>query len=212
LAVDGLTTVQRVVSARAPHESFTPVWRRSSGAGADPVAGAPSGLVVCCFPDLVDVPIPVVDHVRGYLDMSPTRGAHARLGRNQAAPRLDDSASGGCPTTWNRCAAGRTGDLGRGPDAGQLRQPDQHRDSGSRCGPGWNCPPTAPSAPESAPRVNTGFRAPEVPWIGADERGGLAQLFEIETVTRRSGFDELTHGGGHDVVAVQGTPRRGWIR
>ena len=71
---------RRVISARELHESFTPMldevdWARERTRSPQELLALvlllKSYQKLGCFPDLFEVPIPVVDHVRGLLELGP---------------------------------------------------------------------------------------------------------------------------------------------
>jgi len=199
---------KRTVTARELHELFTPSvgeieWAKGLTRSAEHLLA----LVVLLksfqrlgyFPDLYEVPVVVVDHVRGYLEM----GAEV-----EAAHESDRTAER--HRAWIRQRVGVVRDMGQARKLaeqaihGAVQTKDNPADLINvaleelvRAGlelPGYST--LEEMAGRIREEVNAGFHAAILARLGPFERERLLGLLRVDSASRRSRFDDLKRPAG----------------
>jgi hypothetical protein len=199
---------KRAVSDRELHESFTPGLAESKWARE--LTRSPEhclALVVWLksfqrlgyFPDLFEVPIAVVEHVRGYLGMGPG-----------VEPRHDFDRTAKRHRSWVRQRLGVAYDMEHARKLAEQAIWDAAQTKDNPADlinvaleelvrarlelPAYSTLDALAARVRS--EVNAGFRALMYGRIGASQRAWLVELLTVDPVTRRSRFDDLKRTAG----------------
>lgn len=208
---------RRVISARELHESFTPMldevdWARERTRSDQGLLA----LVVLlksyqklgCFPDLFEVPIPVVEHIRRLLELGPeieaaveskqTGKRYRAWVRRRVGVRLDPATARTLAERVVRQAA-----VSKDNPADLINVVLEELVRARLELPGYTT--LDQLVAEIRTETNTGFYQLVYGRIPADVRQRLVDLLVVDPVTRRSRFDDI-NGGERDTPETRRRP------